>query len=142
MTHSERAVVLITGFEGCSLTAYRDQRGIWTIGYGHTPTAEGQTISEADARILLSEDLKVADEAINRLVKVPLTQNQFDALCSFVFNVGQGNLAVSTMLRCLNRSEFAQAASEFLRWVRVGGEVSAGLVRRREAEKALFEEDQ
>lgn len=140
MTHSERAVKLVAESENCLLTAYPDPIGIWTIGYGHTPAAQGQTISREDAEILLSEDLKTADTAINRLVKVPLNQNQFDALCSFVFNVGQGNFAQSTMLKALNESHFAAAAAEFLRWTRAGGKVLEGLVRRREAEKALFEQ--
>lgn len=138
MNHSPKAVGLVKEFEGCRLTAYQDQRGIWTIGFGHTPANENQVCTEEQADAWLDADLKVADAAVNRLVNVVLTQNQFDALVSFVFNVGSGNFQTSTLLRLLNSGQSVLAAMEFLKWVHAGPIVSAGLQRRRAAEQALF----
>jgi len=138
MTHSRKAISLVCEFEGCRLTSYQDQRGIWTIGYGHTPASENQVCTEEQAEVWLDADLKVADAAVNRLVSVALNQNQFDALVSFVFNVGSGNFRTSTLLRLLNRGESLLAAAEFPKWDHAGAAVSSGLLRRRQAEQALF----
>lgn len=139
MTPSENAEKLLESFEGCVLEAYRDIRGIPTIGYGHTRGVKmGDMITGETAGLLLLEDLDVAVDAINDAVKVPLTQNQFDALCSFVYNIGVGAFRSSTMLKRINAGDFAGAAAEFPRWKRAGAIESPGLLRRRMAEQALF----
>jgi GH24 family phage-related lysozyme (muramidase) len=130
---------LIKHFEGLKLKSYQDAVNVWTIGYGHTKTAKpGQAISEPEAERLLKADLHDAESAVNRMVRVPLTDNQFDALVSFVFNLGAGSFQRSTLLRKLNAGEYQVAANEFLKWNKAGGRVLAGLTRRRRAEQALF----
>ena len=139
MTTSPAGRVLIEGFEGCRLTAYQDQRGIWTCGYGHTAGVTSSTIctqEEADAWLQL--DLHTAESAVNRLVKVPLNQNQFDALVSLTYNIGQGNFAESTVLRLVNGGSIQGAAEAILMWDKVGGETNTGLFNRRMMEKSLF----
>jgi lysozyme len=123
------------------LTAYQDPVGVWTIGYGHTgaDVQPGLTITQEQASDLLLQDVAGAVAAVNRLVTVPLTQNQFDALVDFTFNVGQGNLASSTLLRELNAGNTAGAAAQFLVWVYAKGVELPGLVTRRQAEAALFQ---
>ena len=120
--------------------AYRDSVGVLTIGFGHTGSdvTEGKIISRAQAEQLLKEDLKEAETGVNRLVKVPLNDNQFSALVSFVFNLGAGTLEKSTLLKLLNQSKYQEAADQFLRFDKAGGKVLAGLTRRREAERKLF----
>lgn len=130
---------LVKRFEGLRLAAYLDPVGIWTIGYGHTRTAtRGMRITTETADALLRADLRDAEDAVSRLVKAQLNDNEFSALVSFAFNLGQGNLAKSTLLRRLNAGLRDQAAREFLRWNRAGGRVLNGLVARRAAEMALF----
>lgn len=138
--HSIEAVHLISQSEGCRLTAYKDQAGVVTIGYGHTGTgaAMGATISPEDAELLLSEDLKVVDEAIGHLVQVPLTQSQYDATCSLIFNIGRGHFSKSSVLRCLNAKEYKLAADHFLDWRMAAGKINPGLVARRARERELF----
>ena len=139
MTTDQAGRSLIEQFEGCSLHAYLDQRGIPTIGYGHTQGATmGQTCTQAEADAWLAEDLATAEQAVSRLVKVPLTQNQFDALVSLCYNIGQGNFAESTVLRLLNAGSIQGSAEAILMWNKTGGVINPGLMRRREAEKALF----
>jgi lysozyme len=129
---------MIKEFEGLRLKAYQDSVGVWTIGYGHTATAKpGMEITEAQADALLTKDLAWAESAVLKLVTVPLTDNQFAALVSFVFNLGAGALEESTLLRLLN-ARFAGVAAEFSKWVFAGGRILPGLVRRREAEAKLF----
>ena len=132
-------LALIKSFESCRLKAYLDQRGVWTIGWGHTgPAVTAQSVcSQADADAWLIQDTLTAQKAINSQVDVALTQNQFDALVSFVFNVGAGAFAGSTLLRYVNQAVPA-AADEFLRWDHVNGVTNPGLARRRAAERALF----
>ncbi len=130
---------LVKSFEGCVLHSYQDSVGIWTSGYGHTSGVRpGQTISQAEADQNLHEDLSSSEEAVQRLVKVVLTSNQFSALVSFVFNLGEGSLASSTLLRLFNSGETVLAAKEFLKWDRAGGVELPGLTRRRTAEMHLF----
>lgn len=131
---------LIKSFEGCRLAAYQDQRGIWTIGYGHTgpEVHEGLTCTLAQADAWLLGDTHTASRAVLDDVHVPITQNQFDALVSFAFNVGAGSLAHSTLLGYLNGGHTVSAAAEFLKWDHSGGVVDLGLIRRRSAEQALF----
>ncbi len=138
--YSDKGLALTKSFEGLHLEAYRDCAGIWTIGYGHTgPTlSEGQAISEPEAEVLLRADLAGAVACVNRAVKAAIAQNQFDALVDFCFNAGRGNFLQSTLLRKVNREDFEGAAAQFGLWVHAGGEVVAGLVRRRRAEAELF----
>ena len=140
MNISQKGIDLIKNFEGCRLTAYRCPANILTIGYGHTGSdvSTGQKITQEQAEKLLKSDLLVHCNNVSRLVKVPLTQNQFDALVSFEFNVGYGNFASSTMLKLLNQKKYREAAAQFDRWVYANGKVLAGLVKRRAAEKTLF----
>ena len=133
-------VELIRHFEGCRFDAYLCPAGVWTIGYGHTADVkEGDSIDQEAAEAFLIEDLEKFEQAVMRLVEVPLTQQQFDALVSWTFNLGAGNLAESTLLRKLNNYQYAEVPEQMMRWVRAGGKVLDGLVRRRAAEAALFQ---
>ena len=130
---------LIEEFEGLRLTAYKDSRDIPTIGYGHTKNVHlGLTITKQQAEEFLSQDLRVAEAGVQDHVKVSLNDNQFAALVSFVFNLGAGNLASSTLLRELNAGNYQAAADQFPRWDHAGKSVLPGLKRRREAERKLF----
>lgn len=130
---------LLKSFEGLRLRAYQDSVGVWTIGYGTTSGVRpGQVITEAQAEALLKRDLDRFEAAVEDLVTVPLNDDQFSALVSFTYNVGEGALASSTLLRLLNRRDYQGAADQFLRWNRAGGAELAGLTRRRRAERALF----
>ena len=144
MKISQNGVDLIKRFEGLELEAYQDVAGIWTIGYGHTgpDVTPGMRITEQEAEDLLKKDLKPREDAVGRLVKVPLNQNEFDALVSFVYNVGEANFKKSTARSRLNSGDRAGAA-EALTWFNkatIGGVLRevAGLTRRRAAERALF----
>lgn len=150
MTHSDACVLLTAQFEGFRPTAYQDGNGIWTLGYGHTEGVKaGDTCTTTQAQQWLSEDLGVADAALTRLVKVGLDQNQWDALVDLCYNIGQGNFASSTCLSLLNQGDEAGAINsicywdndQWHGWVIVAGEVSPGLVRRRQAEQALFNKE-
>lgn len=140
MQPSQSAVDLIKASEGLRLTAYRDSAGILTIGYGSTGGIKpGQKITPEQAEAMLVDDLDEAADAVRKLVTVPLTQGQFDALCSFVFNLGAGRLRDSTLLRLLNQGKYGEAAAQFRFWVMAGGKPLPGLVKRRAAERALFD---
>jgi len=143
MQTSKRGIELIKSFEGLRLDAYPDPGtggAPWTIGFGTTAGVKpGQTITKERAEELLREDVKRFEGYVDRLVKVPLTQGQYDALVSFVYNLGPGALERSTLLDQLNRGDYDSAAEQFGRWVKAGGKTLAGLVRRRAAERALFE---
>lgn len=130
----------IKRWEDLRLTAYLPTpNDVWTIGYGHTHTTHpGQRITEAEAENLLRRDLAWVRRAIARRVKVPLSQLQYDAIASFVFNVGEAAFGRSTLLRKLNASDYVGAANEFPRWNKQKGKVLRGLTRRREYEKAMF----
>ena len=144
MQTSDKGIAMIKQFEGCKLTAYQDSVGVWTIGYGWTkpvdgkPIRAGMTIKQETAERLLKTGLVSYENDVSRLVKVDLTQGQFDALVSFTYNLGARSLSTSTLLRKLNAGDYAGAADEFLRWNKAGGKVLNGLTRRREAERALF----
>lgn len=130
---------LIKSFEGLELEAYLCPADIWTIGYGHTGNVkEGDRITKAEAEALLDKDLQTFRNGVKRLVKVPLNENQFGALVSFSYNLGLGSLQNSTLLKMLNAGDYTGAADQFLRWNKSGGKVLTGLVRRREAERAVF----
>ena len=138
-TTSKAGIELIKSFEGCRLTSYQDVAGIWTIGYGHTGNIKpGMSITQQQADTFLRSDLARFEHCINRCVTVPLTQNMFDALVSFTYNVGTGAFQRSTLLCKLNRGDTAEAAEEFDKWIHAGKKVIPGLVRRRREEKELF----
>ena len=141
-TYSGSDLVLTEQFEGCQLNAYQDVVGVWTIGYGHTgpDVSPGSTITQAQAVQLLQQDVASAAACVNQAVIVQLNQDEFDALVDFVFNLGQSAFRSSTMLKDLNAGDFAGAADQFDKWDHAGGKVVAGLLRRREAEQAVFEE--
>jgi len=139
METSENGIELIKEFEGCKQVAYQDSVGVWTIGYGHTKTAyDGQLAIKKTCERLLADDVAEFEEYVNKLVEVSLTQNQFDALVAWTFNLGPTNLNESTMLRKLNEGDYESVPDEMRRWNKAGGEVLAGLVRRRDAEANLF----
>lgn len=140
---SRAGVTLVKTFEGLRLVAARIHTGGWTIGYGHTLTArEGARVTEPDAEALLIYDLRHKAERIRPLIYSPLTQNEFDALLSFSFNIGDEAFATSEVLKRLNEGDHLGAASAFERWRAADfqGErlIIDGLVRRRAAEKAMF----
>ena len=140
MEISQEGLSLIKKFEGCKLQSYKCAAGVWTIGYGSTNgIEEGMEISQERADMLLLEDVEVFEESINKLVEVPLEQNQFDALVSWTFNLGSTNLKNSTLLKVLNDKDYEGVPAQIKRWNKAGGEVLQGLVRRREAEALLFE---
>lgn len=140
MKISDKGLNLIKEFEGLKLTSYLCPANVWTIGYGSTGphVKEGMTITEQEAEELLKEDVSKFEECVNHAVEVDLTQEEFDALVSFAFNVGCGAFMGSTLLRLLNAGNKQAAAQQFPRWNKGGGKVLAGLARRRAAERALF----
>lgn len=139
MKLNDSGINLITNFEGCKLESYKDVGGIWTIGYGHTKEVhEGQRIVENHARQLLMQDLDYTCGELDKIIIYKLNDNQFSALVAFAFNVGTGALQKSTLLKYVNSGKLDLAANEFLKWDNVKGKPVEGLLRRREAEKALF----
>jgi lysozyme len=139
MTYSQDGIHLTESFESCRLTAYLDSVGVPTIGWGHTSGVKpGMTCTQAQADQWLQEDVQSSVNTVNSMVKVQLTQQEFDALVDFTFNLGSGNLQHSTLLRLLNAGNFSAAADEFDKWDRAGGQVMAGLLRRRQSEEDLF----
>lgn len=139
MIISKNGLDLIKQFESLQLKAYKCSANVWTIGYGHTKNVkEGDCISQDQANCFLMRDLYSVELAIVRLVKVKLNQNQFDALCSLIFNIGISAFKKSTLLAKLNNGDYVGAAEQFRRWNKVNNVVMAGLVRRRQAEEDLF----
>ncbi|HAW5515053.1 TPA: lysozyme [Escherichia coli] len=147
MQISNNGIALIKGFEGCRLTAYPDPGtggAPWTIGYGWTYPIDGKPIKprmkidQATADRLLKTGLVSYENDVLKLVKVKLTQNQFDALVSFAYNVGSRALSTSTLLKKLNAGDIKGAADEFLRWNKAGGKEMPGLTKRRKAERDVF----
>ena len=132
-------LALIKKFEGCELEAYQCSAGVWTIGYGHTKDVEeGMTITQEEAEQMLVDELHEYESYIDKYVTVALNQNQFDALVSWVYNLGPANLSASTMLKVLNSGEYEDVPAQMKRWNKAGGKVLEGLIRRREAEACLF----
>jgi lysozyme len=131
---------LIKSFEELKLVSYKDQRGRWTIGWGHTgPEIVGSmSCTESQAEYWFQRDTRAAVEGVEKSLQVNCNQNQFDALVSFTYNVGVGAEEHSTMLKLVNARDFAAAAAEFPKWDRVEGIENAGLKRRRLAEQVLF----
>ncbi|HCR1911714.1 TPA: lysozyme [Enterobacter kobei] len=139
MKTGEKGLALIKHFEGLRLWAYQCSANVWTIGYGHTAGVRpGDVITPEQADAFLREDVADAERSVGRFVCVPLTQHQFDALVSFVFNLGVESFRTSTLLKKLKAGDYDSAAQEFGCWVHAGGKALPGLVRRREAERALF----
>lgn len=143
MNISPQGLGLIKRFEGLHLKTYIDPVGIPTIGYGTTvangrPVKMGMTITEEEAEEFLYADLQRFEDYVNQALLVPVSQEQFDALVSFVYNLGPTNFRNSTLLRLINQGRFAEAQPQFLRWNRAGGKILKGLTRRRLAEAALF----
>jgi lysozyme len=144
---NDEGLALIKQWEGKYLTAYHgaaDRPGLLTIGYGHTDAAgppnitAGMKITERQATDILRSDLGKVEAAIERLVKVELTDNQFGALVAFVFNVGEGAFAGSTLLRKLNAGDYNAVPAELMKWTRANGKQVQGLVNRRAAEAGLW----
>jgi lysozyme len=142
---NKEGVELIESFEGFSSKPYKDVAGIWTIGVGSIYGVNGKRvksdhhyITKEEALQLMKRDLKRTEVRITELVKVPVNQNQFAALCSFVYNVGSGAFQRSTARMKLNRGNYEGCADEFLRWKYAGKRAIPGLLRRRKAERELF----
>ena len=141
MKLGERGTEILKYFDGCKLTAYQDSVGVWTIGYGHTKGVyNGMTITQEEAEQMLLTELEEYEGYIENMVTVPLTQNQFDALVVWIYNLGPTNFKNSTLLKELNAGNYNAAGQEITRWNKAGGKVLAGLVKRREAEAELFNE--
>ncbi|HGM6764213.1 TPA: lysozyme [Serratia marcescens] len=144
MNISKNGIELIKRFEGLELKAYQDSVGVWTIGYGWTQMVDGKKIApgmridQATADRLLKCGVVQYEQGVNQLVKVRITQGQFDALVSFAYNLGLRSLSTSTLLRKLNDGDKQGAADEFGRWVNAGGKRLDGLVTRRAAERRMF----
>ena len=142
MEISQEGIALIKKFEGCELEAYKCAAGVWTIGYGSTKgVKESDSITQEDADKLLMDELKEYESYVNDFVEVDLEQNQFDALVSWVFNLGPANLKASTLLKVLNSKDYEGVPAQIKRWNKAGGKVLQGLVRRREAESLLFTDE-
>lgn len=143
MQISYMGIELLKEHEGFREKAYKDTGGVYTIGYGTIkwlgkPVEAGQTITDKEALLALQADLAWAQTAVNQLVRVPLKQHMFDALVSFVYNIGESAFSKSTMLRLLNEGKYDQAAEQFKRWNQDNGKVIPGLVSRRKVEESLF----
>ena len=141
---SPSGVDLICNFEGLRLKAYDDGVGVWTIGYGTTKYPNGIRVKKGDtctldqAKAYMQNDLKAFEQTVNSAVKVPVSQNQFDALVSLAYNIGSTAFKNSTLVKRLNEGNYKAAANQFDVWVNAGGKRMQGLVNRRAAEKALF----
>lgn len=139
MEYSQNGFALTEKHEGLRLQAYRDTGNVWTIGYGHTKGVKsGDTITKDQAVAFLNSDVKEAADAVNGLVTIPITQNQFDALVDFTFNVGRDAFSTSTLLKYLNTGDYKGAGLQFQRWKYDNGKIEPGLVARRADETALF----
>lgn len=153
---SDRGRMLLGSLEGAKTAAYKDSAGLPTIGVGHLLTRDelssgklyiagqpvkwSQGLTSAQVAALLAQDVVPVEQAVTALVRVPTSQNQFDALVLFAFNVGREAFAKSTLLRQINQQEFARVPAELRRWVHAGGQRIAGLANRREAEVKLWQE--
>ena len=141
ITASEKAYSLIRSFEGLRLKAYKCSAGKYTIGYGHTNRVKAwERITPEHAEELLERDVKAIEDELNKIITVDLTQNQMDAIISFVFNVGVGNFKSSTAYKRIQAKRFEDVPAQIKRWVYCRNKVLNGLVKRREAEAKLFME--
>lgn len=144
-TVNQAGVDLVKSFEGFRADAYLCPAGKWTVGYGHTEgVMEGSHVSEEEAELLLRDDLRSAADKVSKFITVPLNDNQFAALCSFVFNLGGLALLQSTLRKRLNAGDYAAVPDQLRRWVKARHPLThelvtlPGLVRRREAEANLW----
>ena len=136
---SRLAVELIISSESFRSKAYQDSGGVWTIGFGTTDgVKEGDTITVEDAFSRLIDHIEMVERELYRLIDTHITQGEFDAMVSFVYNIGTGAFAKSTILKKINESNFGEAAKEFNRWVYDNGKKLKGLIARRKKEEALF----
>ena len=139
MKPSNKSIELVKHFEGFESVAYLCPANVWTIGYGRTKNVkEGDVISEIQAERDLLEELEEFGEQVLSVVDVELNQNEFDALTSWTYNLGVGNLRSSTLLKKLNAGDKNSVPSEMLRWNKANGKVLNGLTRRRQAEADLW----
>ena len=139
MKISNTGIDLIKHFEGCELEAYKCAAGVWTIGYGHIKDVYPRMkITQEQAEEMLVHELTEYENYINDCVTVPMSENQFDAMVSWVFNLGVGNLKASTLLKVLNAGDYKGVPEQIMRWNKAGGKVLEGLTRRRQAEADLF----
>ena len=140
MLLNQLGIDLVRSFEGCSLVAYQDQGGRWTIGYGKTSGVKsGDTCTADEANKWLMSDLQEICKQVNSLlINDQLNSNQYSAIVCFTYNVGAGNLKQSTLLHCINTYHVDDAANEFEKWDHINGVENAGLLRRRKAERDLF----
>lgn len=131
---------LLKESENCKLEAYKDGGGVWTLGWGHTfGVKAGMTCTQDQADYWLEHDLREVEESVNLYVRVTLSQEQFDSLVDFAYNVGVNALRTSTLLKKLNAGDYAGASNELLRWDHDNGVQVKGLTVRRQKEKALFD---
>ena len=134
---------LIKQFESCKLTAYKVDKAekFFTIGYGHygPDVKKDMKISKERANELFRKDIKFFEDCVNKSVKVKINQSMFNALVSFTYNVGYGNLKNSSLLKYVNKKQFKKASNEFKKWNKCGGKVLKGLVNRRKLEQVEFE---
>jgi|TARA_R100000995_G_C3472812_1_gene119231 lysozyme len=142
---TDEGLDLIKLYEGYSPSAYLCPAAHWTIGYGAIwgldntrVTEDHPDINEEQADQLLRRDVSISERTVLRLIRVPLEDGQFNALCSFVFNLGSGSLQSSTLRRKINRGDYIGAADEFPRWVFAGGRKLKGLIKRRAHERLMF----
>lgn len=136
-------IALIKSFEKLELKAYRCPAGVWSIGWGSTRhVTPGMVITLEEAEERFRRDLAEAETAVSRMVRAKITDDQYAALVSWCFNVGEGNAAKSTLIRKVNAHQWLEAWSEFPRWCHAGGKISGGLIRRRAAEQSLFKPKQ
>jgi lysozyme len=144
MKLNDTGFALICEFEGCRTEAYQDVVGVWTIGYGHTSAAglpsvaPGLTVTRAEATGILMRDLETFSAGVKSAITTQLNDNQFSALMSFAFNVGLGNFRSSSVLKSVNACRFDQVPADLALWVKAGGKVLPGLIRRRAAEGHCF----
>lgn len=140
MALSSKGEALLKSFEALRLTAYQDQKGVWTIGWGHTApdVVEGLTCDLPIAEHWFLMDTQAACNAVTAHTDVPITQNQFDAMVSLTFNIGIHAFSTSTLLAKFNAKQVQAAADQFCRWDHISGVYNAGLAKRRAEERALF----
>ena len=139
LEYSGNGLAFTEGFEGCKLMSYQDSGGIWTIGYGHIAgVMPGMNCTQEQADLWLKDDTQSSVDTVNRLVDIQLNQEEFDALVDFVFNLGAGSFASSSMLKYITSNKLDLAALEFQKWDHCGGKVVQGLLNRRIAEQKEF----
>jgi len=140
MQCNENGIQLIRSFEGCKLKAYQDEGGVWTVGFGQTGpfVKEGLEITQDQADAWLYQSVQNTADKLSRMIKWPLSGNQFSSLVSLAYNIGTGAFGESTALKNVNKGLLAAVPSGIVMWNKINGKVSEGLMRRRNAECRLF----